>query len=369
MITKQTIIKEQEIYYNLKKATIKNYYYALLKYEETSHSNIDKLLQEATEEEETITKKNKRKIKQRLQNFILTLLQEDYTVQTIIIYTSIIQKIYRHYDIELPDVKMPRNTQPPEEYEDIPTKKHIIKAINNSKIKMKAIITFIASSGLSRSDATKLTIQDFITATKQYHNTNNIIQLLQELDGRTIIPVWRGNRIKNNTSYITCSSPESTQYILDLLKERLMKQELDHTDSLFDITRDGLTQNFNNLNNRLHFGKKLTRNFFHAHALRMFFATTLNIHRTPFIVTEFMLGHKIDNSTSTYYKANVRQIVEEYKRVLPYLSFNENVSYVDVSSSDKQELEDLKKQLRDYEDMAVKMRHLEEVVNNLSRLK
>ena len=39
---------------------------------------------------------------------------------------------------------------------------------------MKAIILFISSSGCARQETLNITIQDFIEATHEYHNSNDI---------------------------------------------------------------------------------------------------------------------------------------------------------------------------------------------------
>lgn len=41
---------------------------------------------------------------------------------------------------------------------------------------MKAIILFMSSSGCARRETLNLTVMDYMNATKEYHNTDNIME-------------------------------------------------------------------------------------------------------------------------------------------------------------------------------------------------
>jgi len=61
---------------------------------------------------------------------------------------------------------------------DIPNIEDIKLAVDNSKVRNKAIILLMASSGIRSSDIRNFKISDFTKATKEYPNSDNIEDLL-----------------------------------------------------------------------------------------------------------------------------------------------------------------------------------------------
>jgi len=103
-----------------------------------------------------------------------------------------------------------------ERYSDIPTIDDIRQVIEStSNLKHKAVILFMSSSGSAMNETTSLTVQDFIDATKDYHNSTNINDVLDELEGqKDVIPIFELVRAKTNYFYYTCCSPEATMAIV-----------------------------------------------------------------------------------------------------------------------------------------------------------
>ena len=362
MITKkqEKTIKEMTILYNWRKQTVKGYKTVLADYVNYQSIDIDKLILEAETEEEKINKISKRKIKQRLLNYRIHL-QENKKPNTVKIYLARICKIYRHYDITIPELP-PVKVVNTETFEDIPTSDEIKKAIIHSRTKMKAIITFIASTGLRRSDVASLTVGDFIKATKEYHDeTSNILQIIQQLNKKEyVVPTWFITDIKTGNNHISFSSHESSVYILQMLQERLMKEDVTLDSKLFGITDSTITINFQNLNTKLCFGWKETRRHFHPHALRKFFATTLVSNDVDFLSTEFLIGHSLPSVQRSYYFANPDKLRSKYLRIMPMLTFTMSVNVVDVTSREKRELRELRNYRVESEE---RIRKLEEMIN------
>ena len=311
-------------------------------------------------DEEHIIKTSKRHIKQRLIQFTLYMQTQNYSKSTIKNYLSRIKKIYKYHDIEIPEIP-PVRVEDSETYTDLPTQKEIRKAILYSKTKMKAVISFIASSGLRRSDVANLTIHDFIEATREYHDCTTIREVIQALDRKEcIVPVWNITTQKTRTNHITFSSHESTSYILQLLKERLMKEELMPENLLFGLKARSITKYFERMNEKLGFGWKQTRGRFHPHALRKFFATTLTINDVDYLSTEFLIGHKLKGSSGAYYFANPEKLKNKYVRVMDKLTFTIKLEYIDIDSREKKELEELRVYKRESSE---RIRRLEEALH------
>ena len=364
MITNdKQILEEMRVFKNWKPATYNLYKIALESYCKFHKLSMYELIQEAESDEETIFKMNKRSIKKRLTSYQLGMIQQGLTNNSINNYISHIKMIYKYHDIEIPYIEgLPvKNT---EKFKDIPTKEEIQTAINQSRTKMKAIITFIASSGLRRSDVANITITDFIEATNEYHNSNNIIDVIQELEGnKYVVPTWNITSVKTGINFITFSSAECTRFTLQMLKERLMKQDLKDTDPLYDNNTANITARFETVNDKLCYGWKNNRRRFTPHALRKYFGTALTGEDMDLLSTEFLLGHTIKGVKRSYYFSNPEKLKNKYIRHMNVLTFNTTVNFIDIDSREKRELMELKQYKRESFD---KINRLEEMVNLLS---
>ena len=108
---------------------------------------------------------------------------------------------HQYFEIEIHDLPSlnKKNIKVPEpiNYVDLPTKEIIKKALKIADNRMKAIILFMSSSGCAKRETLNLTIQDFIDATKEYHNSNNINEVIETLKEREdVIPMFRLKRQK-----------------------------------------------------------------------------------------------------------------------------------------------------------------------------
>ena len=364
MTTIQQTLEEMSILYSWTENTRRQYGYTINKYLTYYDFTFEEMISEAEEDEENITKINKRRIKTRLLNYQLHLKKEGLQNTSITNALTKIKQLYKYHDIEIPHISNLRAVHH-ESYKDIPTYEEIREAIYHSNTKMKAIITFLASTGLRRSDMVSLTVSDFFEATKEYHNCTSIPSLIETLSHRDdVIPLWEITSQKTNTSHITFNSPESTKFILQLLKERLYKEELTLDSSLFSIGLKGVTANFSRLNDKMGYGWNVTRRKFHAHSLRTYFSTTLTVSGLDYLSTEFLLGHKLDRVKQSYYYANPMKLRNKYARYVDKLTFTMNVEYVDISNREKEELEMLRRENQDTRD---RLRQLEEFVDLINR--
>ena len=317
MITQNTeqkiILDEMKLYFRWSDNTYKQYICTLQGYTQIQQATFTELLNEAINDENNNVKIQQRRLKKRLMNYILHYTQQGKTNNTIRLYVSRICKIYKYHDIEIP--KLPPIPQEAKEtYEDIPTPQHIRCAIDNSTIKTKALITLLASSGLSRIEVANLTIQDFIDATREYHDEDNIFKVIEALTKKdNVIPQWHFMRQKTKIKGYTFSSPESTTFIIHYLKQKLKKTLLTNEDKLFGINAEEITAAIRRVNYICGFGLTRKHSFLHPHVLRTFFATTLMNEGCDFLTVEFLLGHKIKDVTASYYKANPEKLRKKYE--------------------------------------------------------
>ncbi len=311
---------------NLALKTKQSYKNALNIYTTFQNESFQYLLKEAEYEEELSIRWKKRKLKQRLINF-RTYLHKNYLISTSKVYFQRILTLYRHYEIEIHDLpsistKSARMSKPIT-FEDLPTKKIIKNAIEISNPLMKAIILFISSSGCARRETLNLTVGDFINATFDYHDTNNIndaLSILSELD--FIIPTFRIKRQKTNKFYFTFCSQESSKAIVDyLINER---KNLKYNDKLFNLNLYYWNKYFNNINNELNLGKVGEYNRFRSHMLRKFHASSLYNDDNGLSLSEIdaLQGRSKDNTHSAYFMENPIKLKKKYIKILDALLIN-----------------------------------------------
>ncbi len=311
---------------NLALKTEQSYKNALTIYTMFQNKSFNDLLKEAEYEEELGIRWKKRKIKQRLINFRIYL-HKNYLISTSKVYFQRILTLYRHYEIEIHDLP-PISTKSakmskPITFEDLPTKEIINEAIKISNPIMKAIILFISSSGCARRETLNLTVGDFIDATFEYHNTNNINDALSILnDLEFIIPTFRIKRQKTNKFYFTFCSQESSKAIVDyLINER---SDLKYEDPLFNLNLYYWNKYFNNINNELNLGKVGEYNRFRSHMLRKFHASSLYNEDNGLSLSEIdaLQGRSKNNTHSAYFMENPNNLKKKYVKILDALLIN-----------------------------------------------
>ena len=266
IIEDKKILQEIRQSKNLTLSSIKNYECAMRQYTTYNQMSMYELIQEAEKEEDNGVRWKHRQIRRRLIGFRAHLLQKYEYKATTKTYMARILTIYRYYEIEL---------QALPSVEDLPTRDIIRRAVNNTDSQMRAIILFMSSSGTARAETTNLRVQDFINATREYHNSKSINEVLEELDpNRDIVPCWKIHRQKTGKDYYTFSTPESTRALIDYLCG--CERSLTNDSALFGIGHLYLTQKFIHLNDKLGLGKVGHNRRFRPHMLRKFHASQLS---------------------------------------------------------------------------------------------
>lgn len=297
---------------NLKDSTIKGYASALKNYSEFHEKTLDELIKEALTEEKKNVPLKERKIKSHLLNYRNHLLESNLTPKTSKTYFSKIKTFYRYLEIEIPNLPNAKYNKSYEtNYLDLPTHKHLYQAMEIIPIDLKAIILFMSSSGTAKAETLSITLEQFITATQDYHNGGSIEEVLTSLEHKNnIIPTFYLKRIKTDKYYYTFCSPESTTHIIRYLKTR---KNLKLDDKLFDISSSTLTTKFQEINDKLGWGFKGKHRFFRSHTLRKFHAS--NIGLTAEYI-DALQGRGKNEVHDTYIKTNPKKLKEIYKKAM-----------------------------------------------------
>lgn len=342
----QTIINQLALYYNWSEITKNNYTTILNKYSKYHNLTLEELINEAEKEEDIIPKTNKRTIKTRLFNYIIT--QKENKLQDISIKQelSMIKKMYKHYDIEIPRLPPLRPKQSHESFHEIPSREEIYNILLNVNLKQKSIITFMASTGLRRSDVCNLKIKDFIKSLHEYTQSYDLLNIITEIENSTelVIPKWEIHSQKTKVNYITFSSDESTKLICRYLKQRLFNEQITNESSLFDMKPHSVSVMFERINDKFQMGFVGHSRFFHPHVLRKYFTTSLYNDGVDFLFVDFLAGHTLSPIRAAYYKANPEELKRIYIEHLHCLTFMSNVEFVDrgISNVEHEELVELR---------------------------
>ena len=245
---------------------------------------------------------------------------------------------------------------------------------------------------------------DYLEATYNYHETLDLDEFMETYHNN-MVGYWEftpHKTIKSGLVCKTCNSGESSNYIIESLKARLIAIEkynklhdtdikLTVDDALFSnknqhyighITENGLSnvigeknrifkeykirtikEDLNNKKITMPEYKKLKNNLpiFKLHNLRHYFISTLRRHGINRDVSLIMEAHTSDIATDKYYIGeseelfNEEYIRETYSKVEKYLTFNYNLSVFETQLK-----KDNEKLLNEYE--AIKKENL--LLNN-----
>ena len=354
---------------NLKPRTKKGYKYSLKQYTDFHQMTLEELLSEAEAEEEQGIRWKHRKLKTRLINF-RNWLQNNFLNNTAKKNFGRITTFYRHHEIEihqLPPFNEKNSTFPEAiTFDKLPDKeiiKHALK-ITKSPV-MRAIILFMSSSGCAMAETLSLKIEDFIEATKSYHNEKDIYDVLNLLKERDdVIPTFKLRRQKNNKFYYTFCTPEATSEIVDYLLSR--KKTLNGNDKLFKIHEVWLFTKFAEINDMLNLGKVGEHRRFRSHMMRKFHASYLLNAGMSKDDVNCLQGKSRNSTDESYFYDDPKKLQEKYIKYMGAITINLDVNNLEIKSPEYVALEnriaEKDKIISNYEEM------FSEIDNRLSKL-
>ena len=244
-----------------------------------------------------------------------------YKEGTAKLYLTRIKAIFRHYKIPIGDLpyfstKQARKSEEID-YEDLPNREILKKCIELKNPLLKALTLFMSSSGISKIDTLELTIQDYLTATKEYHNTNNIHQAIHEMENQKVIPVFKLTRRKTGETYRTFASPESVKAINNYL---LGRDNLTNDSKLFDISISYINDIFQQTNDKLELGRVNGHRRFCPQMLRSYHASQLSESGMNDSNIDLLQGRKPQSiARKSYIRVKRERLREEYIKALPFL--------------------------------------------------
>lgn len=330
---------------NLSPNSVKAYKNSMNLYTRLNEKSLIELIEEADEEEEQGIRWKRRKIRQRLLSY-RKYVYDNYKENTARRYFSLIKTIYLHMDIEihnLPRISTKRaNKSKPLTYEDLPTKQVLKKAINLANPLMRAIITFMCSSGTGRRECLNLQVQQYLNGFKDYINTpvttENIQLIINEInklidDELIIIPKIDLIRQKTGRHYFTFCSTEAVRSINTYL---LTRNDLTLTSPVFQINNTYLAYKFLELNDALNLGFINGYGVLRSHTLRKFHASNIILGEDGLSIEQVdsLQGRKKSSVHGSYFFEDYKQFRREYIKAMPNVLINYEVNVLDVESEE-----------------------------------
>ncbi|MFA4957270.1 MAG: tyrosine-type recombinase/integrase [Candidatus Methanoperedens sp.] len=248
-----------------------------------------------------------------------------------------VRSFYKGYDIQLSaNITKIKKPMPLRENMNYLSKEDIQKLITNChSLRDKSIILCMVTSGMARQEILSLQMRDIT------FDDNNI----------GIVSV---RRQKSQTDYTTFISPEAVHALKNYFEERNRIDKLKikgQTDYVF-VTYDNAThidkgtfgKLFRTLAAQLGYKNGAYQIKSKSHALRKFFASTLENAGLPKNKIDFMLGHTPNSSDLAYFRYDIDKLKDMYKTYLPYLTFEKTIIVRSLNTEDTKRLGELEQE-------------------------
>ena len=326
--------------------TIHNYQKAVKQYCQYHQMTLQELIDEAETEEEQGIRWKHRRLRNRLIKY-RQYLTENYSPKSINTYYSPIINIYRYHEIEIQQIPQIENRRlkksAPISYKDLPDKEIIRHAIEIASPVMKPLLLFMVSSGCAKRETLNLTIMDYMEATKEWHNTTNITEMIDTLNQiDSVVPTFNILRVKTNKYYTTYCTPETVKAINHYLTTRT---NLHHESPLFKIGETTFTLSFEEINDQLGLGKIGNYRRFRSHMLRKFHASALYNDGLSLDKINDLQGKAKNKTDSVYFMTNPEDLKHEYIQHMNAVTISKEVEKVTVKSKEFLELENRNREL------------------------
>lgn len=284
---------------------------------------------------------------------------------------STIKSFYQSFDIQLSvSTRSKKKKLPLRENGTFLTKDDVKKLIVNAdNLRFKAIMLCMATSGMARQEILNLKIKDIT---------------YERIGDNAEIGILNIRREKSQTDYTTFISPEAVTSIKNYFEERNRDPALkikNNDDFVFvtyrhgkykgrgeKITAQTFGKGFKKLGDELGYSNGKYQVKSHSHALRKFFASTLENAGMPKNKVDFMLGHTQNGSDRAYFNIDINKLKDIYIKYLPSITFEKNLEVRSLDTKDSKILDELKKEnelmKKEHQELMSKIGMLEELSNS-----
>lgn len=316
--------------------TINLYKIALSKYCNFIGKTLDELLNEAEDEEDSISRLRRRSVTKYLEDFERYLKDHNYSPSTISGTMINVKAFYNHYKIVLPKYEAKRSrksnkSRQPKSIEAIPKMEEIQLLLESCNELYKVIVLLGVSSGMGRAEIANLKFKHLYEACELDPYPETMPELIKKIKNKDhFIPTWQITRVKTGMDYYTFTTPELMKHMILYLERIHFKfPEFNPVpeDGLIRTLRynkptdiESISSFFGYVNSSKGFRKYKDRYVLLPHGFRKFFASTLEKNKMPHIITRRLMGHKISGTTGSYFFTEIEDAKEDYLEVVNALS-------------------------------------------------
>lgn len=310
----------------LSERSIMTYNSAVHSYEKFHKTSIEKLVEEALNEQTERIPEHQLSLYDRLLDY-RNYLMEGNIGGTVSKYFQIIKTIYKRNRVTIPylpplNIKSVKRN-PYISFNDILTKEEIRNAISIANPQVQIRMMAMATGGYSNEETKNFTNRQFIEDLYPYHQEDDPVEALHKLSKMDNV-IWETKLIRQKTKkpYYGFVNPETTQAIARLK----LKEDFDLDKPLFKYNKIYFARLLKEINDTLQLGTAGGYSKLSAHALRRFNATYLK--GLDLTAEESMRLSDIDelqgrgktNTQDAYIKTN------PLKQKLLYAKYMNNVS-------------------------------------------
>jgi len=323
---------------NLKINSVKKYAVDFRIYTKVTGLTLTELINDAREDQKKTEYEDERRVATYLLDYkkhLKDIGRGDYSIKNAIIS---VKGFYNHFNIETP--KMSISAVPSTYYlsvDELPKHKDVKSILKHCDIRFKALVTHLATSGMSISDTLDLKLYDFFKAVNYHGNNVNSLNDLYQLheNDKTLIPVWKSKRTKNENPYVTFTTPEAVGRLIDYLKYSTPETTDSYLFRRYD--EDGklgystVAKKFTTLNKKAKMDDKRLGyyRFITAKSLRTYFAITLEQCKVPDQHIRRMMGHTQVGIRQSYQKLDISLLLEFYLTAVDSLTFSKKIQVID----------------------------------------
>jgi integrase len=353
---------------NLRAATRRHYRICMERYQTSTGLSCKELLEEAEMEEDTAVRLRSRKIKKYLRNHQKYLEDKGSTPESVKINLSVVRSFYKFFDIQLPSQRNKYQKGITITTEDLPGREDIKKALKFSNIKYQAIILTMASSAMGAGEVLSLKVKDLIKGLEDNVSLDNNGNLDFNETKRKIglkennVVTWQVTRQKTGYKYITFSTPEALEAILNYLESHPPSSNEDY---IFRprinkrMVTKSLIEYFRKLNKRCGWDKVGKQAFFRSHHLRKFWANQMEKRALGYMNSRILMGHTgesiRDSTGAAYFKPDPNHLRHLYIQSMEAVMINWKMKVKMVTDK---KIEKMEKKIQELEEEAEKRNKL-----------
>lgn len=320
-----------------------NYISSIKKYEEFHGTTMEKLVDEALDEQTQQVPPHLLKIIDRIEDFQNYLISQGMVHGTILTIIGRIKTIYKKNRVVLPYLTPvnPKQTKRREyiQFKDILTKDELRCALKYMRLPAKARLLVMAQGGLSSAECSKLTTRSFIDELKKYHQKDDDIEALEWLADENHPVIWVTMLIRQKTKkpYYAIIGAEAVNVIASakLYEMGLKKYDGMIPSKLLTMHPESFSRVCRDVNKKCGFGEVAEESKLRQHNLRRFHATNIGGSALSYEENSILSNSEIDemqgrgktNVQDTYIKSNPIRQKLLYAKVINNVSLFHEYDY------------------------------------------